>query len=155
MGWGVRASFKITLHLKDELLLNQFKSFFQVGNIYYSGSSVYFEVNSLKSLETVISHFNTFPLITQKFADFELFKLAVSKIKEGRHLNMEGLQEIVNIKASMNKGLSEVLLNSFPNSIKIERPKLYNTLNIPNPYWLSGFTSGEGWLFYGKSKKSG
>ncbi|GAA5135751.1 hypothetical protein GCM10023339_73930 [Alloalcanivorax gelatiniphagus] len=41
------------------------------------------------------------------------------------HLTSEGLQEIVNIKASMNKGLSGMspeLKEAFPNVVNIPRP---------------------------------
>ncbi len=78
LGWGVRASFKISLHIKDKALLEQIKSFFAVGNIYTSGQNATFEVNSLKEMEVVIAHFLKYPLITQKHSDFVLFKLVIS-----------------------------------------------------------------------------
>lgn len=56
---------------------------------------------------------------------------------------MEGLQKIINIKASMNYGLSNLILENFSNIEPVERP-LVLTKNIPNPYWLSGFVTGEG-----------
>ena len=42
----------------------------------------------------------------------------------------------------MNKGLSEVLLKSFPNIQPSLRP-LVNTTQIPDPMWVAGFASGE------------
>jgi len=48
--WGVSASFKITIHLRDKSLLEQIQSYFGVGKIYTSGSSATYEVNSLKEL---------------------------------------------------------------------------------------------------------
>ena len=48
--WGLRASFKITLHLRDKSLLEQIQLYFGVGKIYTSGSSATYEVNSLKEL---------------------------------------------------------------------------------------------------------
>jgi len=59
------------------------------------------------------------------------------------HLTEEGLKEIVNIKASMNLGLSDMLKTEFKEFIPVERPVI-NTENIPNPAWISGFVSGEG-----------
>lgn len=43
----------------------------------------------------------------------------------------------------MNLGLSDQLKLEFSNSIPVERP-LITTTQIPDPNWISGFTSGEG-----------
>lgn len=48
----------------------------------------------------------TTPLLTQKRADFELFKLGIEIINRKEHLSMEGLRKILSIKASVNRGLS-------------------------------------------------
>jgi hypothetical protein len=47
-----------------------------VGLIYTTGSRVYFRVTSIKDLSVIIAHFDKYPLLTQKRADFLLFKLA-------------------------------------------------------------------------------
>ena len=44
-----------------------------------------------------MDHFDKYPLITQKKADFEVFKQAVDLVKSKKHLTKEGLQKIVNI----------------------------------------------------------
>jgi len=49
-----------------------------------------------------------YPLLTQKAADFLLFKKAVELVNNKAHLTVEGVKEIVNIKASMNLGLSDM-----------------------------------------------
>jgi hypothetical protein len=43
-------------------------------------------------------------------------------ISRKEHLTIEGLHKIVAIKASMNKGLSNVLKEAFPNIISMPRP---------------------------------
>jgi hypothetical protein len=58
-------------------------------------------------------------------------------------LTIEGLHQIINIKASINLGLSDMLKSEFKNFIPIERP-IINTENIPNPHWIAGFVSGDG-----------
>jgi hypothetical protein len=45
-------------------------------------------------------------------------------IIQGEHLKELGLQSIINIRASLNLGLSEVLKTAFPNTIPIIRPLL-------------------------------
>jgi hypothetical protein len=43
-------------------------------------------------------------------------------MEQGEHLKLEGLQAIINIRASLNLGLSEVLKVAFPKTIPIVRP---------------------------------
>ena len=47
-------------------------------------------------------------------------------VKEGQHLLKEGLQDIINLRASINLGLSEDLKTAFPNTISVPRPILEN-----------------------------
>jgi hypothetical protein len=51
----------------------------------------------------------------------------------------------VAIKASLNKGLSVELKTAFPNTIPANRPVVDQV--IRDPYWIAGFTSGEGCFF--------
>jgi hypothetical protein len=50
----------------------------------------------------IIPHFIKFPLVTKKRADFELFSNIIQILQNKGHLNPNGLQEIVNLKASLN-----------------------------------------------------
>jgi hypothetical protein len=79
--------------------------------------------------------------LTQKAADYRLFKQVVEIINNKKHLTIEGLYQIINIKASMNLGLSDMLKSEFKNFIPIERP-IINTEYIPDPNWIAGFVSG-------------
>jgi len=56
----------------------------------------------VKDLARIIDHFEKYPLITQKRADYEIFKQVFYLIYRKEHLTLPGLQEIVAIKASMN-----------------------------------------------------
>lgn len=142
--WGVRASFKINLHKKDKALLEQIKSVFGVGKIYTAGPNNYsYEVHTIKELEVIIAHFDKYPLISNKSSDFKLFKLVVSYMKKGEHLTMEGLEKIISIKSSMNRGLSNVLNKAFPDIDPTDRPEIKDQ-TIKDPHWIAGFTSGEG-----------
>ena len=67
-------------------------------------------------------------------------------MKEKKHLTSEGLQNIVNIRASMNKGLSKSLKAAFPNTIPLKRPKIVNQV-IKDPNWISGFATAESCFF--------
>jgi sRNA-binding regulator protein Hfq len=61
-----------------------------------------YRVESVKDLATIMEHFDKYPLITQKQADYLLFKMAINLIKEKAHLNLEGLRKLVAIRASLN-----------------------------------------------------
>lgn len=140
--WGV---FQIKLHKKDLLLLQQIRAYFKgAGNIVVNESSVSYRVTSLKDMLNIIyPHFDKYPLITQKLGDYLLHKKAVMMIKEKQHLTKEGLQEFVNIRASVNLGLSEELKAAFPETVAAEKPVIENRV-IPSAQWLAGFASGEG-----------
>ena len=70
-----------------------------------------------------------------------MFKQCYDLIKQKKHLTQEGLKKIVALKCNLNKGLTEVLMEAFPNIVPVPRPR-YNFDGIPNPYWISGFVSG-------------
>ena len=87
-------------------------------------------------------------------------------MKRGEHLTVEGLQKIIHIRATINKGLSPVLKEAFPNSVAVPRPQLSHLQSVQTPYtqdkgrriacvenestlalhpqWVAGFTSGDG-----------
>lgn len=106
-----------------------------------------FRVTSPKQiLNKIIPHFDEYNLITKKKADYLLFKEILISIDQGEHLKMEGLQGIVNIRASMNLGLSEVLKTTFPNTIPAIRPCV-SLVEKLHPEWMAGFITGEGCFF--------
>ena len=143
--WKVQYIFSIGLHKKDTAILENIHFTLGVGKIYKQGkdSLVQFRVESIKDLLVVIEHFNKYPLITKKRVDFELFKLAVLLIQNKEHLTKEGLNKLISIRASMNKGLTDELKLAFPGTTPINKPNIETNL-IHDPLWFVGFTSGEG-----------
>ena len=143
-GWQVRLEFQISLHIKDITLLETFRSFFGVGSLYNSGSMAYFRVISIKDLTIIVNHFKDFPLKSQKAADFLLFEKAFDLIKLKKHLEgLEGLEQLVAIKASMNHGLSDQLQKGFPNTRAAKRARI-SIGKIEQVQWMAGFASGDG-----------
>jgi hypothetical protein len=113
--------------VKDLALLYRIQSFFGVGNTYVGNNSASYEVKSLKDLINVIlPHFDRYPLITQKHADFLLFKSIVLLMSEKEHTTMKGIRKIVNIRAALNLGLSPTLSASFPDITPVEKPLVKN-----------------------------
>ena len=58
-------------------------------------------------------------------------------------MNEEGLQQIINIRASMNWGLSDLQKSEFINYKPVYRQIIHYN-DIPNLNWIAGFSSGEG-----------
>jgi len=113
------------LHKRDLVLLNHINNFFGVGTITNDGTYIVYAVKTVKNLiEIIIPHFNSFPLLTKKYADFELFKQIVFIMAKKGHLLSESFQEIMGLRASLNLGISEKLKNAFPNIIPVSRPEL-------------------------------
>jgi hypothetical protein len=142
VGYRFEVNFQIELHKKDLALLEQVQKFFGVGKIYSKNrDSICYLVTSIKDLQVIKDHFDCYPLITQKRADYELWKRIIEIMKVKRHLTLEGAQEIMAIKAPMNNGLSNELKTAFLNTIiPVERPLVLDQ-EIKDPHWLAGFTS--------------
>jgi hypothetical protein len=122
------------------------KLFFnEIGSISFSNDNgVMYRIRKLDDIiNIIIPHFNKYQLITQKYGDFVIFKNIVKLMNKDEHLNKDGLIKIINLKASLNKGLSDKLKFYFPNTIKVERPKANIPINI-NYNWIAGFFSGDG-----------
>lgn len=153
LGWTIHLNFQIGLHKKDIELLKEIQATLGgVGSISEKGDVAYFRVQSLEQIYNVIvPYFDKYPLITQKLADYILFREIVIKMMQKEHLNKEGFQEIVNIRASLNLGLSENLKAAFPKTIPVSRLLVENS-KIPDPEWIAGFTSGEGCFYVGAWK---
>ncbi len=150
-GWGVQPIFSIELHVRDLLLLVRIKAFFGVGIIYIrkSGNNAIYCVQSFKDLTNVIiPYFDKYSLLTQKQADFLLLKSAIVLLNAKEQSTIEGLYKIINIRVSMNKGLSDVLNKTFTKVIPVKRPLIKSEI-IPDPNWLVGFMDAEG-CFYVK-----
>lgn len=137
--------FQISLHRKDLEIINLIQKFFEgIGTISFSSKDMCaFRVTSSKDiLNQIIPHFDKYNLISQKQADYLLFRRIIKLIEQGHHLNKDGIQDIINIRASINLGLSEVHKSSFPNTIPVIRP-IISLSKIIHPEWMSGFISGD------------
>ena len=155
MKWQIKPCFQILLHNRDKELLMKIKSFFnEIGSITYSNDNgVRYRIYKLDDIiNIIIPHFDKYSLITQKKSDFLLFKEIIKIMDNKEHLNKDGLIKIVNLKSSLNKGLSDILKINFPNTIKKERSKVNIPINI-NYNWIAGFMSGDG-CFYIRVYKS-
>lgn len=154
LGWKISPIYSIGLHSKDLALIEDIQSFFNgAGKIYLLNDSkmVFFRIKSVKEIaQYVIPHFDKYPLLSQKRADYLLFKEVIGLILRKEHLTYKGLLEIVSLKASLNLGLSEDLNKAFPKVVPKDRP-LVELKTIQDPNWIVGFADGESCFFVDKS----
>lgn len=145
--WKVSPIFRLSLHTKDLSLLYKVKSFYgEIGNIFISSTrqEAYYSINKLSDLlNVIIPHFKTYPLKSVKSIDFMLWEKCIIIINNKEHLTESGLIKLVSIKSALNLGLTEKLRSSFPEVKGIIRPE-YVFKGTLNPYWVSGFTEGDG-----------
>ena len=110
------------------------KDYFGVGGVYTHVGEMYrYKVSSIKDiLNVIIPHFNKYPLVTQKRADFEIFKQIIEILSKGP-LNLSDLQEVVNLRAGLNKGLTPELKLAFPKTVVPTRQEVIFQ-GVPSPY---------------------
>ena len=157
MGLQIKPIFAIELHIRDLEVLKKIKEFFNVGSITVrtrNGKPTgTYSVQSLKDLtEVIIPHFEEYPLLTQKKADFTLFSSLVILMNNKEHLTEKGINKILSIKASINKGLTGILKSIFPDIVPVERPIIKNQM-IKSPLWFIGFIDGEGCFYLKITRK--
>lgn len=151
-GYSFIPAFTIELKNKDLDLLYKIQKFFKgAGKVYLiksKGHAVY-HVRSIHELESIIiPHFIKYPLLTRKRISFLLFKDIVRLIGKKSHLTLDGAQSIINMRASMNNGVTENFIKKYPNTVPVDLPKV-NPLSVTdiNTDWFVGFTDAEGCFF--------
>ncbi len=121
VGWEVKPSFAVGQNFDRREVLDLMMEYFGCGHVRKNvgDNTLKYEVRSLKELlEKVIPHFHSFPLISSKQKDFLLLEEVCRRMKELKHLESIGFQEIVEIACKMNpsgkrKYSPTVLLESF------------------------------------------
>ncbi len=105
LGVQVLPEFTIVQHVRDVKLLHAIKAFFGCGVVRKNhGDRMCWRVRKLEDLKTrIIPFFDQHVLKTLKRQDYLAFRKVVEAMSLGRHLNADGLDEIVKIAARMNR----------------------------------------------------
>lgn len=117
-----------------------------IGKIYALRKDyIHYSIYNMSDLKVLIDHLECYPLMTQKFADYEIprFKQVYNLVLNKEHLTFEGLRKIIALKVSSNQGLSEKHKLAFPDVVPVARP-IVKEQTILDPLWVAGFTSAEG-----------
>jgi hypothetical protein len=103
--WEVRPSFSVSQNAERAELLYVIQDKWKCGFIRpdRSDKTLKFEVRDVRSLVAkVLPHFETYPLMSSKQADFARFARICRLVSEGEHLEREGFEQIVRIAMEMN-----------------------------------------------------
>lgn len=143
----------IILHIKDLELLKTIQRFFKnTGSIITKGNFASYRVRSKKDLSVIIEHFNKYPLQTSKRMNYVYFYKILTLIDSKVHTNVNGFLQLTSLVNKLNKPLSISVLNNLSNlgilpNVQLELPIINNKPDL-NPFWISGFITGEGSFTY-------
>lgn len=98
------------------------------------------------AIQYIIPHFDAFPLLTQKFADYTLWKQIIFLQSNQQHLTPDGFLKCLALNASLNKGFNSIFKTLYPKIIPAPRPLIILPSSL-HPFWVSGFTAGDGSFF--------
>jgi len=105
LGYQVSLEFSITQHIRDKELIEKLINFFGCGYIINDTQmKVQYRIRDRIELEKYLfPFFDAYPLLTIKLKDYEDFKKVHAMLGKKLHLTPEGLDEIRNIQAGMNR----------------------------------------------------
>ena len=108
IGFQVIPEFTVVQHQRDIQVLHALKAYFGCGVVRVNhGDRMAYRVRSVKDLmERIIPFFVEHPLKTRKNVDFRKFRRILLLVDAGRHLSVEGVDEIRRIAAQMDTGSS-------------------------------------------------
>jgi len=141
-------------------LLKAIKNFFNnLGKITIRDNYAVYRIRSKNELLVIIEHFNKYPLYTSKMINFAYFCKILDLINSKVHTNINGFLKLVSLINKLNKPISSSILNNLsilgilPN-VEFESPILNKNPNL-NPFWISGFITGEGsFTYFTRSRKN-
>lgn len=97
--------FLLTQHIREKQLMESFKDYFSCGNFYKNKEVFLYRIESHSDIiNKIVPFFKKHPILGEKSSDFEDWCKVVELIQNKVHLTQEGLDQIIKIKAGMNKG---------------------------------------------------
>ena len=105
-GFQVLPEFTVVQHQRDIQLLHALKKFFGCGVVRRNHAErMGYRVRALDHLkDAIIPFFEKHPLKSKKRIDFIKFRKVLQLMTKGKHLTVEGIEEIRAIAATMNTG---------------------------------------------------
>jgi len=89
--------------------MENFISYLNCGSVYtYLEEAQYMVINTEDLVERIIPFFDKYKILGVKNLDYQNFKKVIELVKNKEHLTTEGLDKILELKESMNKGRNSV-----------------------------------------------
>ena len=129
MHWQIVLTFNVSQ--KEEYILAMFKKVLGCGRMQARSDGVYYYVvsNPRSIVERVIPFFEKFKFWSQrKRRNFTIFKEIAKLVFEKKHLNSEGLEEIIRLREELNLGHGrkrKYELSDYRDSLKGNPQRLY------------------------------
>jgi hypothetical protein len=107
-GFQVLPEFTVVQHKRDVQVLHALKDYFDCGVVRSNhGDRMAYRVRSKEHLlERIVPFFVEHPLKTKKNVDFKKFRRILLMMEAGKHLSVDGIEEIRAIAKQMNRGSS-------------------------------------------------
>ena len=105
IGWQICPSFNVSQ--RDRVILALFKRWFGCGTLRErSDGVVYYEVTNIRSLhQKVVPFFRKFKFLSfSKKRNFRIFRSIIDIMVERKHLEEEGLKQILALREKLNEG---------------------------------------------------
>lgn len=105
VGWETKPSFSVSQNYDRAEILFHMQKRFRCGFMRrdFSDRTLKYEVRRLDDLvKKIIPHFKKYPLLSAKHKDFLIFQKICLKMTDGKHKNLKGLKEIINLAFKMN-----------------------------------------------------
>ena len=103
VGYQVLPEFVVVQHERDIQILHALKRYFRTGVVRRNhGERFAYRIRNLEGLHQVCEFFMNHQLKTKKNADFRKFRKVLLFMQRGKHLQRDGLIEIIEIIKTMN-----------------------------------------------------
>jgi hypothetical protein len=120
LGWQVQPDFNVSQGARSLEVLYELQAFFQCGIVIRNSrwdnhrEPMYrFSVRRTADLrERVVPFFESHPLRTAKFGEFQRFAMILQMMENGKHLEFEGIADIARIVETMNHRKAQRFLES-------------------------------------------
>ncbi len=104
VGYQVVPEFRIVQHMKNLKVLYSLKKFFGCGVVRKNHDDRYeLRIREIEYLKKICDFFQKHPLKTTKNVDIKKFSRVIRFMDQGKHLEEEGLKEIIRISMGMNR----------------------------------------------------
>jgi hypothetical protein len=118
VNWQVVLTFNVSQ--RDKVILSLLKRYLGCGRLQERKDGVYYYIvaNPRALIERVIPFFKRFPFLSAKMKkNFSIFQHIARLVYQGKHLEPEGLREILKLREKLNKGRGrkrKYNINDFP-----------------------------------------